>query len=112
MTEVVVLVAAPLLLLTALVWTMRREDRRLRRRARRYRQLEFEGVEQLRRDDPYPESRIVAGAFLREPDGRAADADRVLHEELERAREHTRRAQRRRAHARARRRGKGPECLV
>ena len=44
----------------------------------------------------------MPGGFLREPDGRAADADRVLRDELARAREHTRTTWR----------GKGAECLL
>jgi hypothetical protein len=84
----------PLAILTCagLAWLVRREDARLRARARRYRQLELEGIEELRRGDPYPEEPAVeGGGYLREPDGRRADSDRVLREELERARAHTRR---------------------
>ena len=44
----------------------------------------------------------MPGGFLREPDGRAADADRVLREELARVREQTRTTWR----------GKGAECLL
>jgi hypothetical protein len=74
----------------ALAWSVLREDARLRGRARRYRQLELEGIEELRRGDPYPEEPAVqGGGYLGEPDGRRADSDRVLREELERAREHT-----------------------
>jgi hypothetical protein len=87
-----------------------RENRRLRRLARRYRELELEGIEELRRVDPYPEDRIEGG-WLREPDGSRADADRVLHEELERAREHTRRL-RARSRRRSITRAKGAECLL
>jgi hypothetical protein len=110
--ELLALVVVPLLVVAAAAWAMRREDVRLRRRARRYRQLELEGIEELRRTDPYPEHAPVAGGFLREPDGRTADADRVLHDELERAREHTRRAHGRRSRTRSLRRGKGASCLV
>jgi hypothetical protein len=99
--------------LAALVWVMTREDAKLRRRARRYRELELEGIEELRRDDdPYPEQGRVEGGFLREPNGSAADTERVMHEELERVREHTRRVSRRRSRTRSLRRGKGAECLL
>jgi hypothetical protein len=74
----------------ALAWSVLREDARLRGRARRYRQLELEGIEELRRGDPYPEEPAVeGGGYLREPDGSRADSDRVLRKELERARDHT-----------------------
>ena len=91
---------------------IRREGARLRRAARRYRELEFEGIEELRREDPYPEARAVEGGWLREPDGRRADADRVLHDELVRAREHTRRLQPARSARRSITRAKGAECLL
>jgi hypothetical protein len=111
--EVLAAVVLALLLLGVAAWAMRREDSRLRRRARRYRQLELEGIEELRRDDdPFPEQAPVEGAFLREPNGRPADTARVLHEELERVREHTRRVSGRRSRTRSRRRGKGTECLL
>ena len=90
----------PVVLVVALTWAVTREDAKLRRRARRYRELELEGLDELRRDDPYPEHAVVRGAFLREPDGRATDADRVLREELGRAREYTLR------------RGRGAACLL
>jgi hypothetical protein len=97
----------------ALAWSVLREDARLRRRARRYRQLELEGIEELRRGDPYPEDpRVDGGGYLCEPDGRRADADRVLRDEMERARDYTRRLRVRRARARLLRRGKGAECLL
>jgi hypothetical protein len=99
--ELLALITMPLLLGAGLAWMMTREDIRLRRRARRYRQLELEGIEDLRRDDdPYPEQGRVEGGFLREPNGSAADTARVMHEELERVREHTRR------------RRKGAACLL
>jgi hypothetical protein len=110
--ELIALVGVPLLLAGAAAWAMMREDARLRSRARRYRQLELEGIEQLRRTDPYPEHAPVPGGFLREPDGRTADTDRVLHDELERVREHTRRAGGKRSRTRSLRRGKGASCLV
>lgn len=91
---------------------IRREDARLRRESQRYRELELEGIEELRRGDPYPEERIIDGGWMREPDGRRADADRVLHEELERARGHTRRKRSARSRTRSLRRGKGAECLL
>jgi hypothetical protein len=95
---------------TSLVVLVRREDARLRQASRRYRELEWEGIEELRRpDDPYPEA-APAGRWLREPDGSLADADRVLHEELNRAREHTRRLRRRRSAKRPL--GKEASCLL
>jgi hypothetical protein len=112
--ELLILLALPLLVVAALVWAMSREDSALRRRARRFRELEHEGIEELRRgtDDPYPEQSRVEGGFLREPNGRRADAERVLREELEHVREHTRRASRRRSRGRSLRRGRGAECLL
>jgi hypothetical protein len=96
---------------TVAVLLIRREGARLRRRSRRYRELELEGIEELRAGDRmYPEEPIVDGGWMREPDGRPADADRVLREELERAREYTRRL--RIARSRPTRRGKGAECLL
>jgi hypothetical protein len=113
MIELTAAIALPLLLLAGAAWVMRREDATLRRRARRYRELELEGIEELRRDDdPFPEQSRVNGAFLREPNGRAADTARVMHEELERVREHTRRVSRGRSRTRSLRRGKGAECLL
>jgi hypothetical protein len=97
--EIVAAVVLVIVLLLALGWGVTREDSKLRRRARRYRELELEGIDELRRDDPYPEAAIVRGAFLREPDGRAVDAERVLREELRNAREYTLR------------RRKGAQCL-
>ena len=97
--EAVVAILFPTVLVLALVRGVTREDAKLRRRARRYRELELEGIDELRRDDPYPEAAIVRGAFLREPDGRAVDAERVLREELRNAREYTLR------------RRKGAQCL-
>jgi hypothetical protein len=110
--ETVAFIVFPLVLVAALAWAVTREDTRLRRRARRYRQLEFEGLDQLRRDDPYPEQAPVPGGYLREPDGRVTDAERVLHEELERIRDHTRRQTRRRSQRKTARRGRGAECLL
>jgi hypothetical protein len=95
------------------VFLVRREGAHLRRRSRRYRELELEGIEELRsRDRMYPELPAVDGGWMREPDGRPADAERVLREELERAREHTRRRRMARARTRQMRRGKGAECLL
>jgi hypothetical protein len=96
--ETVATVLLPVVLMLALAWAVTREDAKLRRRARRYRELELEGLDELRHDDPYPEEGAVRGAFLREPDGRVIDADRVLRDELRGAREYTLR-------------GKGAECL-
>jgi hypothetical protein len=92
----------PLLIVVAaaLASSVLHENARLRGTARRLRQLELEGIEELRRGDPYPEEPVVeGGGYLREPDGSRADSDRVLREELERAREH------------AIRRRKGTPCL-
>jgi hypothetical protein len=97
--ETLAAVLVPSALVVAAVWAVTRENAKLRRRARRYRELQLEGLEDLRRDDPYPEEGVVRGAFLREPDGQATDADRVLREELRRAREYTQR-------------GKGAVCLL
>ena len=91
---------------------LRREDIRLRRAAGRLRQLELEGIEELRAVDPYPEAAEVEGGFLREPDGERAEARTVLHEELDRARRHTRALERKRSRSRGTRRGKGAGCLV
>jgi hypothetical protein len=112
MIEMLTAVLVPLLIVAALVHMLRREDLRLRRGARRLRQLEHEGIEELRRPDPYPEEGQVEGAFLREPGGEKADTRRVLQEELERAREHTRRLYAKRARSRSLRGGKGAECLL
>ena len=87
--ETVAAVLIPVVLVSVAAWAVTREDAKLRRRARRYRELELEGIDELTQDDLYFEAAIVRGAFLREPDGRAVDADRVLHEELGRAREYT-----------------------
>jgi hypothetical protein len=89
----------PLALAVALILGLRHEDIRLRRRARRYRQLELEGIEQLRRD-PFPEQMTVEGGFLREPNGTRTEGNDVLREELRRAREHMTG------------RGKGAQCLL
>jgi len=104
-------IAVVVMLLAALAGSfMRREGARLGRATRRYRELELEGVEELRFDAVYPEVQAVDGGWMREPDGRRADADRVLHDELERAREHTRRLRIRRS--RTRPRGKEVACLL
>jgi hypothetical protein len=99
MMETVAAAIFPLVLVVALVLALRGEDVRLRRRARRYRQLEFEGIEQLRRD-PFPEDMAVDGGFLREPNGTRTEGNDVLREELRRAREHMTG------------RGKGAQCLL
>jgi hypothetical protein len=97
--EIAAAIVPPIGFILALVRAVTREDAKLRRRARRYRELELEGLDELRRDDPYPEEAALRGAFLREPNGRATDGDRVLREELWTAREYTLR------------RRKGAECL-
>jgi hypothetical protein len=111
--EGVAITALVLLMVGALaVWLIRREGVRLRRRSRHYRELELEGIEELRSHDvAYPEEPVVEGAWMREPDGRPADADRVLHEELERAREHTRRVRGTRSRRQITK-GNGAECLL
>ncbi len=87
--EAVAVIVFVALLCPAAVWGVTREDAKLRRQARRYRELELEGIEHMRPDDPYPEEIAVRNGYLREPDGRASDADRVLYDELQRAREYT-----------------------
>lgn len=94
------------------VWLVRREDMNLRRQSQRYRELQLEGIEQLGRRDPYPEEPAVDGAWMREPNGSRANADRVLHEELERARRHTRHVRSTRSRRGSRSRAKGAECLL
>ena len=113
MLDVVAAVGFPLVLVAVLVWGMAREDARLRRRARRYRELELEGIEELPPyTDPYPEEAESPVGFLREPSGLAADPSRVLHDDLERAREHTRRQAAGHLRTRSLRRGKGAGCLL
>ena len=97
--ETVAFAVVPLVIAVGLVLALMGEDIRLRRRARRYRQLEYEGIEQLRRD-PFPEDKAVEGAFLREPDGVPINGDDVLRAELYTARKHMTR------------RGKGAQCLL
>jgi hypothetical protein len=100
------------LLAVALAVAVLREDGALRRRARRYRELELEGIEQLRYRDPYPESSPEQGRWLRAPDGAPVDAGKVLYEELERARAHTRRVHRQRSRDMTVRNGKGAAWLL
>lgn len=66
-------------------WAVR-EDRRLRRVGDRYRELEFEGIEELEKQDPYPE--FEGREPIVEPDGTKVDAAPVLHEELQNIRRH------------------------
>jgi len=66
-------------------WAVR-EDRRLRQVADRYRELEFEGIEEIEKKDPYPE--FEGREPIVEPDGTKVDATPVLHEELNTIREH------------------------
>jgi hypothetical protein len=114
MLEGIAITALVVLLAAVIAGAMiRREGIRLRRRSRRYRELEFEGIEELRSGDRvYPEEPVVDGHWMREPDGRPADATRVLREELIRAREHTRRVRTARSRSGWIRRGKGAECLL
>jgi hypothetical protein len=65
----------------ALVTWAIREDRRLRAAARRYRELEFEGLGELPVADAYPEF-AEAGGGLVEPGGAEGDAAAVLRREL------------------------------
>ena len=88
MIETIATAGMGLALVAALALVIRREDARLRRRARRYRQLEHEGIEEIVRDDPFPEQAVVEGGFLCEPSGRQADTQRVLKEELAGTRAH------------------------
>ena len=64
MIETIATAGMGLALVAALALLIRREDARLRRRARRYRQLEHEGIEEIVRDDPFPEQAVVEGGFL------------------------------------------------
>jgi hypothetical protein len=109
-----VIVAVSVVLAAVLAGALiRREGARLRQRSRRYRELELEGIDELRMHDmTYPEEPTVDGGWMREPDGRAADADRVLHEELARAREHTRRVRVARSRTRTTGTWKGAACLL
>lgn len=66
-------------------WAVR-EDHRLRRVADRYRELEFEGIEELEKQDPYPE--FEGREPIVEPDGTKVDAAPVLSEELQTIRRH------------------------
>jgi hypothetical protein len=111
--EVAAAVLAVLLAALGVV-LVRREGARLRRASRRYRELELEGIEELRSrgDMLYPEQRIVDGGWMREPDGGRADADRVLHDELEQARRYTRGLRTARSRARSISRGKEVACLL
>ncbi len=83
-------VAIMLLVVGVLVTWAVREDRRLRAAARRYRELEFEGIQTLRGEDVYPEFSASAGGRLLEPDGREVDADAVVRRELTTLREEAR----------------------
>ena len=113
MTGTIAAVAGPLLLIAAFVALARREDVRLTRRARRFRQLELEGIEAIpAATDPYPEAAAVNGAFLREPDGHAADTERIMREELGRLRGRTSQAHAARSRTRSLRRGRGAACLL
>ena len=112
MPDVTGAVVLALALVAAAAWAIAREDRKLRRRARRYRELELEGIEKLLPVDPYPEEADVPAGFLREPYGSSADPARVLLEELDRVREHTRHQTAQRSRARSLRSGKGAACLL
>jgi hypothetical protein len=57
------------------------EERTLRRAARRYRELELEGIEALRVADAMPEFSPRSGTILL-PDGGETDRDELLRREL------------------------------
>jgi hypothetical protein len=76
-----------------------REDRRLRAAARRYRELELEGVEELAHPDPFPEFAAGPGERVVEPGGQVVAADRMLREELRRLRAEAQRKNGRPRHA-------------
>lgn len=93
MIESITAIAVPALIAACFVWLMRREDTALRRRAHRVRQLELEGLDELRGRDAF------------------ADVETVLRNELAQAREHTRVKAARRPRTRSLRVWKGAECL-
>jgi hypothetical protein len=64
-----------------LAYLVAREERRLRRAALRYRELELEGIETLRPVDAMPEFGPRSGTMLL-PDGGEADRDALLRWEL------------------------------
>ena len=92
------LVSSAILVLVVSVlggWSIR-EDRRLRARAARFRQLELEGIDELGREDVYPE---FAGDGLErviEPDGTKTDARPLLRDEVAQLRERTNRTRKER----------------
>jgi hypothetical protein len=111
MSDSIALVALPLLV-AAGIWSMAREDRRLRRQALRYRELALEGMEEAPSPDAYPEEAGTTRGLIREPDGRVTDPVRVLTEELDRARAFTRMRSAGRTRTRSLRNGKGAACLL
>lgn len=98
MTSLALGIATMLVVVGVMVAWAVREDRRLRRRAREYRELEFEGIEEMRRGDPYPEFGERDRSVI-EPDGTRADRRAVQRDELRRLRDHMQR-QKEEQHAR------------
>lgn len=74
---------------TLVGWAVR-EDRRLRRAADRYRELQFEGIEELERNDPYPEFEGGGMERIVEPGGEKVEARPLLQRELAIARDYMR----------------------
>lgn len=64
-----------------LAYLVVREERMLHRAARRYRELELEGIEALRAADAMPEFSPRSGTILL-PDGGETDRDELLRGEL------------------------------
>lgn len=111
MIEAIAAIAVLVLIAACFVLLMLREDTALRRRAHRVRQLELEGLDELRRRDAYAEEAWRFDGSLLDPDGSLVDVDSVLRNELAQAREHTRVKAARRSRMRSLRRWKGAECL-
>jgi hypothetical protein len=111
MIESIAAIAVPALIAACFVWLMRREDTALRRRAQRVRQLELEGLGELRGRDAYSEEAGTSAGSILDPDGSVADIETVLRNELAQAREHTRVKAARRPRTRSLRGWKGAECL-
>ena len=111
MIESIAAIAGLALIAAGFVLLMLREDAALRRRAHRVRQLELEGLDELRRRDAYTEEAWKSDGSLLDPDGSVADVDSVLRSELAQAREHTRVKAAQRSRMRSLRGWKGAECL-
>lgn len=67
------------------VYVVMHEDRILRQAAQRFRELELEGIEDLRLDHAMPEFGPRRGTIVL-PDGKEVDRDELLHRELARLR--------------------------